>query len=762
MAEVPLPTPTDNPVSSTDIRDAVYAGAMLDKVVTSTDLTYTDRLGGEHYTVDGIKAEGDKVVEETRQNLIPLSRQYATLAAAQADIANIPEGSTTYYRSPDDSALAIEVINNAGALQPTGRKMPSQEAVDALLRMLSSDGLVSDVFLQWLDKNDVVIARWLETEAGLAFKSRFLSFGPDGFSASNAGVTASRIYSQIIEWFTSEGTEDLVISDKNGLILLQLLGNLLKVPGFTLRTPFINFDVKKIGLRQDGTEIDADGATVSHKGPFRIKDKNGLVAFEVTESGKVRFSEMQDLGKNQGQATGTLTEKQVINLLDGAGAAYASKRHNQVRFPVPRGSKLKKLTIWLGYGQSFDVGGGSFFAIPDDIDLGNIMLGQSPRGSTFVKGLSSYDFGAVGGNTFQPLHEVRQTDAGVISETSGSHGQTIAKAFADEVKRRRNERMQKDNDADVIFGVALCGVAGAPIEDLSKGAAAGYYNRYLTALSGIVQAATAAGYEWEVGGIILNHGEQNNGATAEYYLPYLQTLYGNLIADAMTASGQTTTPIFLINQIGNSFISGRNFGVVEAQRQFVENNPLAFMVGSYAGLPNPVDHLFANSYRWLGAQFAKVADRVMWGNDEANFQMVGAYWSGNTAYIGFSTRVPPLTFKSAYVTFTETMYHDKGFTVSDGSGVLTGTDLTVSIVSDNVIKIVAGRTLSGTVTIMLGDGTSHAGVHNIADSDTEISDYVWESGLPNQPATENIAALNNKHYPLRNFALIQKITAQEY
>ncbi|HGN8976408.1 TPA: CotH kinase family protein [Klebsiella pneumoniae] len=130
MAEVPLPTPTDNQVSSTDIRDAVYAGAMLDKVVTSTELKYTDRLGGEHYTVDGIKAEGDKVVEETRQNLIPLSRQYMTLEAAQADIANIPEGSTTYYRSPDDSALAIEVMNVGGTLQPTGRKMPSQKAVD--------------------------------------------------------------------------------------------------------------------------------------------------------------------------------------------------------------------------------------------------------------------------------------------------------------------------------------------------------------------------------------------------------------------------------------------------------------------------------------------------------------------------------------------------------------------------------------------------------------------------------------------------------
>ncbi|HHO0579773.1 TPA: hypothetical protein ACRSSD_003043, partial [Klebsiella quasipneumoniae] len=129
MAEVPLPTPTDNPAPSTDIRDAVYAGAMLDKVVTSTELTYTDRLGGEHYTVDGIKAEGDKVVEETRQNLIPLSRQYMTLAAAQADIANIPEGSATYVRSGIGSALADEYINNSGTLESTGRKMPSQQAV---------------------------------------------------------------------------------------------------------------------------------------------------------------------------------------------------------------------------------------------------------------------------------------------------------------------------------------------------------------------------------------------------------------------------------------------------------------------------------------------------------------------------------------------------------------------------------------------------------------------------------------------------------
>ncbi|HBQ0263908.1 TPA: SGNH/GDSL hydrolase family protein, partial [Klebsiella pneumoniae] len=88
--------------------------------------TVNDRAGEPLDTWRQMMAKNDEV----RQNLIPLSKQYQTLAAAQADIANIPEGSTAYYRSPDDSALAIEVMNVGGTLQPTGRKMPSQQAVD--------------------------------------------------------------------------------------------------------------------------------------------------------------------------------------------------------------------------------------------------------------------------------------------------------------------------------------------------------------------------------------------------------------------------------------------------------------------------------------------------------------------------------------------------------------------------------------------------------------------------------------------------------
>ncbi|SVO33966.1 SGNH/GDSL hydrolase family protein [Klebsiella pneumoniae] len=92
-----------------------------DELVNGPAGTVNDRGGEPLDTWRQMMAKNDEI----RQNIIPLSKQYATLAAAQADIANIPVGSTTYYRSPDDSALAVEVMNVSGTLQPTGRQMPS-------------------------------------------------------------------------------------------------------------------------------------------------------------------------------------------------------------------------------------------------------------------------------------------------------------------------------------------------------------------------------------------------------------------------------------------------------------------------------------------------------------------------------------------------------------------------------------------------------------------------------------------------------------
>ncbi len=105
----------------------------LDELTNGPAATVPDRAGEPLDSWRKMQEDNAALVDETRQNLIPLSRQYMTLAEAQADIANIPSGSATYVRSTDGSSLADEYINNAGTLQPTGRKMPSYDSIKNLI-----------------------------------------------------------------------------------------------------------------------------------------------------------------------------------------------------------------------------------------------------------------------------------------------------------------------------------------------------------------------------------------------------------------------------------------------------------------------------------------------------------------------------------------------------------------------------------------------------------------------------------------------------
>ncbi|MFW7925089.1 hypothetical protein ACOIFI_26185, partial [Klebsiella pneumoniae] len=140
----------DPPLGSTSPAVLLDNATRFDELVNGPAGTVPDRAGQPLDTWRQMMAKNDEV----RQNLIPLSKQYMTLAAAQADIANIPVGSTTYYRSPDDSALAIEVMNVGGTLQPTGRRMPSQDAMDALSRQLLDSIVTGDVPGFWLALKD--------------------------------------------------------------------------------------------------------------------------------------------------------------------------------------------------------------------------------------------------------------------------------------------------------------------------------------------------------------------------------------------------------------------------------------------------------------------------------------------------------------------------------------------------------------------------------------------------------------------------------
>ncbi|WP_394467163.1 SGNH/GDSL hydrolase family protein [Raoultella ornithinolytica] len=121
---------TGNSRPSNGMKDLNDNALAFDDYMNTESDIYIDRFGNAKDSLSGtaikITAAAGVAVEATRQNLIPLSKQYMTLAAAQADIANIPINSTTYVRSADGSSLADEYINNNGTLSATGRKMPSQ------------------------------------------------------------------------------------------------------------------------------------------------------------------------------------------------------------------------------------------------------------------------------------------------------------------------------------------------------------------------------------------------------------------------------------------------------------------------------------------------------------------------------------------------------------------------------------------------------------------------------------------------------------
>ncbi|HFE2689460.1 TPA: SGNH/GDSL hydrolase family protein [Klebsiella quasipneumoniae subsp. similipneumoniae] len=137
-------------------------------------------------------------------------REFPTLAAAQADAdaGNIPTGSTAYYRSSDNSALAIEVINNAGTLQPTGRQMPSTW-IFAGVRFLSGYG----------DEQFVIIGSDYQVLDYGNDSDRMRDAGADikyGYGAKGKPLAITGTDGEMASFLTSDSLQDAGVSILRG------------------------------------------------------------------------------------------------------------------------------------------------------------------------------------------------------------------------------------------------------------------------------------------------------------------------------------------------------------------------------------------------------------------------------------------------------------------------------------------------------------------------------------------------------------------
>ncbi|HDH1787643.1 TPA: hypothetical protein PIV34_005484, partial [Klebsiella quasipneumoniae subsp. similipneumoniae] len=124
-------------------------------------------------------------------------------AQADADAGNIPTGSTAYYRSADDATIAIEVINTSGTLQPTGRKMPSQNSVNQALIAVGQVATASSVRDNQLHGMSMPDRRTLAAD----FTQYLDAFSSGGSSVLNRSATyADRVLLSISSFSTPFAT----------------------------------------------------------------------------------------------------------------------------------------------------------------------------------------------------------------------------------------------------------------------------------------------------------------------------------------------------------------------------------------------------------------------------------------------------------------------------------------------------------------------------------------------------------------------------
>ncbi|ASG58235.1 hypothetical protein V3F54_19815 [Klebsiella pneumoniae] len=634
-------------------------------------------------------------------------REFPTLAAAQADAdaGNIPVGSTAYYRSSDDSALAVEVINNAGTLQPTGRKMPSQNYINSMI--ITDDG--SPI----MTVNDDVGFR-------LAALGRDL--------LQNRAIHAE--YDDTLEGF--------IFRDSVGFIIQQIGVPLLSDVDDT--QPIVEQEqlVTK-ALHAEATD-DVTGVL--------FRDSVGFILLSVDgEQQSISDSDSADIAKRNS---------------DNIAAADAMRAEINYSFQRP----VFDINIIVTYGQSYSNGTQGVPCLTREIkdSLNLKMLGMSVRPLNVHSGST---FNPVGSAALNNLVAVNQsdddghimTDAEVIAASPWSNNYGESVDIASLQMWRTMQFQQNVISSDSRQYVALnCGVGGQIIENLEKGASTGFYNRIISAVTQVKGIADAAGKTCGVVGLLYLGNEYNydstKGGTTDRvaYRNKLRGLIDDFISDTIAITGQESVPLTLLYQTGGSYTRDvTKMSIGEAQLDICAADQNVMMASPNYMVTGKGGHPDANGYRWLASQFGKVLHRVQDRSQQWKpLQPRNITIKGTLIRIDFLVWSPPLKFMSSYAIGTVAQdYSARGFRVTDDLGDVPISS--VKIVAATVVDLELSRETSGSVFVWYGSETASGGCGNLFDSDGTISlsNYEYRPDL-GERSSANITALVNKPYPLNN------------
>ncbi|HBX5689165.1 TPA: hypothetical protein NEG03_001877 [Klebsiella pneumoniae] len=668
-------------------------------------------------------------------------REFPTLEAAQADAdaGNIPVGSTAYYRSSDDSALAVEVINNAGALQPTGRKMPSQKTVDDLLKHVETTNLIFQLV-------DILGYRQFYALTSGEFGTAKTIIKPDGIELEGYSLT---------------------VSDDNGIYIENILGQRV-----VLADENGNVAPRSLRAARDGS-FGTDSAMVSgaglsfNSGDSRI-DITGPEFLKVTDF-LGRSKTIIDASGNPvgGGSGGGITLQDRINILNAENLSYYSKVRSRYNADIERLVFALSMIIWYGQSLSTNQEGYPALSKTPYSNLGNLMLGKSPRPNT----RTGAGFTPVGSAILNPLKAVVQSgdgsyvmsdaDVAALPAGSGNEGEG-AVAAVNMLRMLFLRQAALLTDPSRLLVLASCGVNGRTVEALSKGADPELYNRIREAVSKIKAIADGESKTFGIGAFCFLQGEWNYNPgyggdyTREGYKAKVRQLYSDVIADF--CAGQRPPAMFTYQTGGTYTIDTYELAIGMAQLDMATEGGNIYGVCPSYPFPNKDSgHLTSNGYRWMDMFFGKVMFRVLvLGEGWEPLHCTGVEVQDDYALLNYAVPYPPLQWGTPYDGRTAKTYADKGFRATDANGAL---DITAAeIVADTVVKLTFSRRVSGKIKIWYADKTSHNGNGCLKDSDPFLAteNYVYTAGS-GQYADENIPELVDKPYPLENWAWAQII-----
>ena len=648
-----------------------------DELVNGPAGTVNDRAGEPLDTWRQMMAKNDEV----RQNIIPLSKQYMTLAAAQADIANIPEGSTTYYRSTDDRALAIEIINNGGTLEHTGREMPSQyalrepikEAAHASQSPASAGVSANDIDDEYeyaiADRQGRIIERInadfihrfifpiisqqakLGSAKGLSgiFYQDDIALGLDASGNVTAGSTETGTSNDMLYG----------VVDSSGRCLFR----------FGMNNEFV----------QNGTEYSTDSDISDDL--YKLLTRTGQCLSRYDARGKFRAVLHEDVIRQISQEFGVSEFKKRMladrvhiqmcgqSLAGGIGSGRISSAATATGWLMPSGG--------IEDGQTLSVG----------------LTGLPLTSSSFV-GMDP----TVAKNLYEnPLYGVCAQLQGMLNAESAAVSVSGSASWHGEYKIS-----QLDKEG------------GSPQYDVA-----------------VAQSRAYAGYSSTEAKSFLSHvmcwlqGESDitAGTAPDEYLRRLN----NLIADYQSDVGQDMPPVLVTYQTGSHTRRAPYYSpdIPQVQLLAANTNPYIFMACPTYVFPYNSDgvHMPGNSYRWLGCYFGKAIFNILTKNAWKPLQPESVYRNGRVVTVVMHVPVSPLVLDTDMVSNPG----DYGFEVWGDTDGARKTIQSVTVYG-NRVTLVLDADPDQTVVVKYAQGTQGANAGpttgargNLRDSDSTLA-----------------------------------------